>query len=88
MNLAADIDLVFFLAFAAGFYAGGLIMIRLITRTWHREEFASHEPAIFALLTGAVAGTDLAALIGRTPLGPLIMGVIVGCLAMVRARLT
>lgn len=87
MTPSDGIDLIYALAFAAGFGAGGLIMIWLLTPHWRLPESRHEIPAMFPMMIGMVAGADLAALIGRTLLGPAVLGMIVGAIAVLRAEM-
>lgn len=85
-------DSLYAVAFAAGFLLGGLIVIYIATS--HRRLVAVRydDPVPWltlmpAALVGAVLGADLAAVLTDNIAGPLVLGVIVGSIAMIKAAL-
>lgn len=87
-SLDSAVDLLDLLAFMAGFLIGGIVMVYVITSP-HQLEPASAPiiEALNAVIVGMVCAANLAALIGRTPLGALVLGVIVGAAALIRTAL-
>lgn len=87
MTLNDGADLFAGLCFAAGFGLGGVMMVFLLTSGLRIAGEQRAIPPLFPILVGLVAGADLAALIGRTMAGPMVLGAIAGSLAVLRAAI-
>ncbi|PWT73946.1 MAG: hypothetical protein C5B60_07490 [Chloroflexi bacterium] len=91
MSIADSIDLVDFLVFVAGFLLGGVAMVYLVTSPHPAKlELPGIEAMAgvgLAIMIGMMASANFAALVGRTLIAPLMLGIIFGGICVIRMAL-